>query len=330
MNQWIQVLSQDSSILKVALKDPSKMDLTVFEKMAGDDYCLRCVLDDRQKGVIAYSVENLINLKDFLEQVIFEKKEGYFFLKKLFECAISVNRNKPVLFDPSFVFVSPYGDTFYFLVVPLVLDEWMFQKTQVVSWVQYLIEHFKTTTAYEILGFMIRFCQSEEFSLPNLISGLENVKRNYYPLKRWAFFKERESFRLKEPVSTLYYAKMRFVPDTQTLPVENKTQLIGQVNTTKAYLEEKETGKKYDLQTESVLIGRLVSCDIRLPDESISLKHALILCENERYYIKDLKSLNRTFLNDKQVIRKMRLHDGMKLTLGSVDFIFRQDEDGKI
>ena len=53
MNQWIQVLSQDSSILKVALKDPSKMDLTVFEKMAGDDYCLRCVLDERQTGVIA-------------------------------------------------------------------------------------------------------------------------------------------------------------------------------------------------------------------------------------------------------------------------------------
>lgn len=327
MNQWIQVLSRDSSILRVSLTDPSKMDLTVFEKMANDDFCLRCVLDDSQKGIIAYSVENLINLKDFLEQVTFEKKEGYLFLKKLFECAISVNRNKPVLFDPSFVFVSPYGDTFYFLVVPLVLDEWLFQKNQILSWVQYLIEHFKTTTAYEILGFMIRFSQSEEFSLPNLISGLENVKHHYYPLKkRWSFFKEKEGFRLKEPVSNLYYGNLHFIKTSKEEHDDNKTQLIGQTNTTKAYLKETKTGKMYDLVTENVLIGRLVSCDIRLPDESISLKHAMILCENERYYIKDLKSLNKTYLNDKQVIRKMRLHNNMKLRLGTMEFTFIQDE----
>ena len=251
------------------------MDLTVFEKMAGDDYCLRCVLDDRQKGVIAYSVENLINLKDFLEQVIFEKKEGYFFLKKLFECAISVNRNKPVLFDPSFVFVSPYGDTFYFLVVPLVLDEWMFQKTQVVSWVQYLIEHFKTTTAYEILGFMIRFCQSEEFSLPNLISGLENVKRNYYPLKRWVILqRKRESFRLKEPGLILcimqrcaLYQIHRLHP-LKTRPVNWSSQYDKSVFRRKKRREKiRSSNRKCTDWTFSILRHTIT-------DESISLKHS--------------------------------------------------------
>ena len=30
-------------------------------------------------------------------------------------------------------------------------------------------------------------------------------------------------------------------------------------------------------------------CDVRLQDISVSLKHAKIVCENDRYYIQDLK-----------------------------------------
>ena len=59
---------------------------------------------------------------------MFENEEGYIFLHQLFEQAIASNRNKPVLFDPDYVFVSGFGDRFAFVVVPIQISNWMFQK----------------------------------------------------------------------------------------------------------------------------------------------------------------------------------------------------------
>lgn len=82
--------------------------------------------------------------------------------------------------------------------------------------------------------------------------------------------------------------------------------------------------EKYSLANEINLIGRAMSCDVRFQDSSVSLKHAKIICENERYYIQDLKSTNKTFLNDKEVKRKMRLKDGMHIRFGDVECEFKE------
>lgn len=66
---------------------------------------------------------------------MFEKEEGYIFLHQLFEQAIVSNRNKPVLFDPDYVFVSSFGDRFAFVVVPIQISNWMFQKDMSEKWV---------------------------------------------------------------------------------------------------------------------------------------------------------------------------------------------------
>ncbi len=323
LNDWIRVLSKNPSVLETILNDPMKLDLSVFDKMAHDDFSLRSALHDPKRGIIHYSIEGLVSLEDFLNQVTFEDREGYLFLDQLFETAIAVNRNKPVLFDPSYVFVSPYGDKFYFLVVPIMLEEWMFQKEQISSWVQYLSKHFKTHTAYEIIGYMLSLSQSDEFSLPNLISGLVNLKDHYYPKKRHFFsIPKKERFYLKEPVHSLYYDA--YSSASKVVHEENGTQVLGEPLVGKAYLIQEDTQEKFMIQFESTVVGRTVSCDIQLLEDSISLKHAEILYENQRYYIKDLKSRNKTFLNGKQVIRKMRLKEGMRIQFGNINFIFHE------
>ena len=321
MQEWIRVISRSSSTLEVALNHPEKLDVHIFKKMAADDYCLKSMLHDPKRALIRYSIQDLVTLSDFLEQVTFENEDGYLFLKNLFECAIAVNRNKPVLFDPSFVFVSGYGDAFFFLVVPLQLEEWMFQKERIQEWVQYLRDHFKTTTDYEIPGFLVRFLQAKEFSLPNLVLGLDQLKRVFHP-KRNVFFwnHKKTAFRLKEPIHALYDSSVA------SAPYQDHTQLIGQTIEQGAYLETLSGDQRFELHFESTSIGRSIASDIRLPEDSISLKHAEILCENDRYYIKDLKSKNGTYLNDKKVIRKMRLKDQMIVTFGGVSFRFRQED----
>ena len=70
------------------------------------------MLTNEKSASIVYATEGYIPLHDFLSQYVFENEEGYIFLHQLFEQAIASNRNKPVLFDPDYVFVSGFGDRF--------------------------------------------------------------------------------------------------------------------------------------------------------------------------------------------------------------------------
>ena len=104
--------------------------------------------------------------------------------------------------------------------------------------------------------------------------------------------------------------------------LEEKTQLLQVKVDFYAYLLCNQ--EKYALCNEINLVGRAMVCDVRIQDASISLKHAKIVCENDRYYIQDLKSTNKTYLNEKEVKRKMRLKDGMTIRFGDVVCEFKE------
>lgn len=193
----------------------------------------------------------------------------------------------------------------------------MFQRDMSEKWVEYIAKTMQATTAFEIPGFLLKFLKSTEFSLPNLVLGLDNIRELYYP-KKFSFFKHRriQTFKVKEPIQAFHKNK----PVESIL--EEKTQLLQvQINFSAYLMKGKE---KYSLANEMNLIGRAMSCDVRFQDSSVSLKHAKIICENERYYIQDLKSTNKTFLNDKEVKRKMRLKDGMHIRFGDVECEFKE------
>ena len=319
MSEWIELESMNSQHLIVHLKDPKLLDVTIFNRLNNDDFCLSCMIQNEKKARIIYALNGLIPLDCFLEQYVFEKEEGYIFLRQLFEQAIASNRNKPVLFDPDFVFVSPYGDYFGFVVIPIQVDSWMFQKSMCQTWIEYIARKFKTTTAFEIPGFLLNFLKSDEFSLPNLVLGLDNIRRFYYP-KRFTFFasKKQQVFKVKEPIQAFVYEEKEEVNKDEM----EKTQLLQVVYDFKAYLVYEN--EKYNLCNEVNIVGRAMSCDIRFSDRSISLQHAKITCVENRYYMQDLKSTNKTFINDKEVKRKMRLKAGMKVRFGDIVCEFKE------
>ena len=321
MNEWFELISKDKEHLKLRIKKVDLIDTDVFSLMKYDDFCLPCVLMDEKKGVISYSIGNFISLKDVLKQHVFEKEEGYLFLHQLFEDMLATNRNKPVVMDPEFVFVSVYGDSFRFLVLPIKRQSVEFRKEQTKKWVLFISELFQTTTAYELPGYLTVFSQSEEFSLTNLVLGLEVIRRKYYPKKFSSFFKHKSTtFRVAEPMHPIY-------TPSETIPIveyhQEATMLLGQINRSCAYLM--IDGQRYDLLHEVNLIGRSMACDIRLSSTDVSQKHAKITCQNLRYYIQDLKSSNGTFLNGKKVIRKMRLKNEMHICFANTEAIFYQE-----
>lgn len=216
--------------------------------------------------------------------------------------------------------MSNVGDRFAFVGIPLVIDEWLIQKDVWIEIVKYLINHFKSEHAYEINGFLIKFVESSEFSLPNLILAIKALHDSYYP-KKLFHFKRNNSFVLKRPLIPNTIIK-ECVQEYGHLPQEEKTQLIGSFDEYKAYLSDGTTN--YPLIGETVLIGRSMACDIRIESLEISLKHAKLTRVDDRWYIQDLKSKNKTYLNEKLVQRKMRLKDGMVISFSQKQFTFHE------
>lgn len=320
MQDWVDVIEKNDQRMKLRLKSNKLLDVSLFERFEHDDLCLRCVLNDTASATITYAIQDFLSLDDFLDQYTFKKEEGYTFLENLFTSAVAVNRNKPVLVDPEFIFVSNVGDRFAFVGIPLVIDEWLIQKDVWIEIVKYLINHFKSEHAYEINGFLIKFVESSEFSLPNLILAIKALHDSYYP-KKLFHFKHNNSFVLKRPLIPNTIIK-ECVQEYGHLPQEEKTQLIGSFDEYKAYLSDGTTN--YPLIGETVLIGRSMACDIRIESLEISLKHAKLTRVDDRWYIQDLKSKNKTYLNEKLVQRKMRLKDGMVISFSQKQFTFHE------
>ena len=73
-------------------------------------------------------------------------------------------------------------------------------------------------------------------------------------------------------------------------------------------LNGEKAGRTVDLSADDeVVLGRHPDCDIRVPDETVSRRHARIISEANAYFVEDLGSRNGTFLNGKRVTALVRL-----------------------
>lgn len=101
-----------------------------------------------------------------------------------------------------------------------------------------------------------------------------------------------------------------------------KTEVIGAELLASGSLE--LDGVLHPIQFETTEIGRHISCTIQLNDPSVSLHHAKITCDQGRCYLTSLGSTNGTYLNNKKVIRRMRLREGMELRFGNTLAVFHE------
>jgi FHA domain-containing protein len=71
------------------------------------------------------------------------------------------------------------------------------------------------------------------------------------------------------------------------------------------------------------LIGRAADCEIFLDDVTVSRRHAELLHEGDRFTIRDLGSLNGTFVNRRRV-ESAELHDDDEVQVGKYRMTFLQ------
>jgi Protein of unknown function (DUF3662)/FHA domain len=80
-------------------------------------------------------------------------------------------------------------------------------------------------------------------------------------------------------------------------------------------------GRKHEVTTPRLVLGRSRACDLRIPDVNVSRRHAELRQEGATYWIVDLDSMNGTEVNGRRVERE-RLRDGDTIKLGSTEVVF--------
>ena len=81
------------------------------------------------------------------------------------------------------------------------------------------------------------------------------------------------------------------------------------------------SGEQHQLQAGVNSVGRALGNTVVVIDDSISRRHAEIEISFDQVLVRDLKSLNHTFVNDK-IVAEQRLRNGDLLRCGSVEFRF--------
>jgi two-component system cell cycle response regulator len=85
-------------------------------------------------------------------------------------------------------------------------------------------------------------------------------------------------------------------------------------------------GRKYDLYSDEILIGRDPSNHIAIEVDSVSRNHARIVMDGDRRFVEDLGSTNGTYVADHPVTRGV-LRSGDLLRVGDVIFKYLAGQD---
>jgi diguanylate cyclase (GGDEF)-like protein len=85
-------------------------------------------------------------------------------------------------------------------------------------------------------------------------------------------------------------------------------------------------GRRLKLGDVPITMGRSADCDFRLLNRAISRLHCRVWRDNSGYWVRDLNSTNKTYLNDRPVV-EARLKDGDFITVGGTVVQFTQEKD---
>jgi hypothetical protein len=86
-----------------------------------------------------------------------------------------------------------------------------------------------------------------------------------------------------------------------------------------------DDGRKYTVQSGETIVGRGRQADLRVRDEGVSRRHALLKYDGRTLVLVDLGSTNGTLLNDAPVTEPVAVTPGDVITLGGVTLTVQTD-----
>ena len=88
-------------------------------------------------------------------------------------------------------------------------------------------------------------------------------------------------------------------------------------------------GARFLLDAEVTTVGRHPGNDIFLDDVTVSRKHAQFVRTTEGFVVRDVGSLNGTYVGRERIDREARLRTGDEVQIGKFRFLFTQPSGGR-
>lgn len=359
MNEYLTIEKRTGQILEIEYTKQEWIDIKAFPDQEFQELLLP-VRAGRKQGSFRFGIEGLISVEEYLGTTVLEKNEAFGFLASLFDALCEYGLNTPIVLHEKAIYLNTEDGTFRFAALPLCLDAWMERREDLCSFLQFLLDHMQIKQGYEIRGFLWSLINDQSLSLEQLTDRLQETWQLYAPRRLFGryvplnpvfpipadaafrYFNETEDeSHLREgefysgwlqpelQEETAEYRADQHQAQELSGKVSGMVQSAGATQILRPDFDEQSgtleiAQKRYPLRFETVSIGRHVSCDIVLDDACVSSKHARITCMQDRYYLQDLKSANGTWLNGKEVIRKMRLKEGMVVRFGTTEAVFHE------
>lgn len=83
------------------------------------------------------------------------------------------------------------------------------------------------------------------------------------------------------------------------------------------FVDGQQSGRRVQLNSPRFIIGREVDCNLQLADEQISRHHAVLLTDAYAIRIRDLGSLNGTWINGEKIVSPTNLKHGDRIQVGA-------------
>lgn len=104
-----------------------------------------------------------------------------------------------------------------------------------------------------------------------------------------------------------------------------------------AQLVDDVVANRFDIDGSKLYMGRHHKNNVQIDEQAVSSRHAVISIEANthfpefsEFYLEDLDSTNGTFINDKRINGKVRLHNNDQIRLAWNKFKFIDDMEGEL
>ena len=116
-----------------------------------------------------------------------------------------------------------------------------------------------------------------------------------------------------------------FLSGKSDAPSAEETEAIAALPSSSALLIVRRgpnAGARFLLDTNMTAVGRHPDADIFLDDVTVSRRHAQFLRSGGRFSVRDLGSLNGTFVNGERIAEELGLADGDEVQIGKFRHTF--------
>lgn len=310
---------REDGFLEVTLKRVKDFDDYIYQQMQKDSGCLPCVRDHRNKSVLYYDTKGYLSLRSYMKSYTFNQKESLSFLIYVLEHMIRVNTSKPIYMNLDYIYLSYDGGVLRFLVIPVVVDQWVFQKEESKVFLRQVVSEIRVEEGYEAIGYLSYVQRYDDITLPMILQGLHDVletkKEKVSFVERLLHMEKEEVYVVKDiplpkayPMTSLPSAVMEDgivykEHKKSKKDVHEDTMRLFDEEEGDVYFEEIDSGKRVELKQGIVTIGRAKDNDVCINERFISTHHARF--HVERKELEDLSSANGTFVNDRKINKQV-------------------------